>query len=389
MIFRWTPTLALSIGSLLAACATEGSPLPTGTLRASESDQASAYAPTFSHIVTPVTPVRALTVPTYDGSGQLVHPDIVHIPEGWKGWEYWMAFTPYARADSSLENPSIVVSHNGVDWSVPADGVNPLVPRMSKGYNSDPDLLFDPVARGLVLLYREVSSGYNRVKTMRSANGVSWSASRLLFRRLNHGMVSPSLTVVPGELPRVWYVDAGPNKCLKRTTRVMTQTALAEGALDPTAPEQGWNRPQRVALVQPGFFIWHLDITWIASRHEFWAIYPAYRVGVCGERSLFFARSADGVTWTTYKVPFLHPRDVPWMNTTVYRTTSLYDPTRNLIRLWISASATGNQWSLSYVEYDFSTFLTALENGVAESPLNLAPGSAAFRRAGVPDDDGP
>src|SRR5439155_20610297 len=53
------------------------------------------------------------TTPTYDGTGQVVEPDVIHVPRGWNGYEYWMAVTPYPCGDESLENPSILVSHDG------------------------------------------------------------------------------------------------------------------------------------------------------------------------------------------------------------------------------------------------------------------------------------
>ncbi|MBO9605718.1 MAG: hypothetical protein J7639_07195, partial [Paenibacillaceae bacterium] len=58
-------------------------------------------------------------IPTYDGSGQTVHPCVLFFPEGWKGHRYWMAFTPYPDGNDQFENPSLVVSGDGVRWFVP------------------------------------------------------------------------------------------------------------------------------------------------------------------------------------------------------------------------------------------------------------------------------
>ena len=43
--------------------------------------------------------------PTYDRSDQTVHPDIVYMPDGWNGYKYWMAMTPYANSNDQLEKP--------------------------------------------------------------------------------------------------------------------------------------------------------------------------------------------------------------------------------------------------------------------------------------------
>ena len=36
-----------------------------------------------------------LTIPTYDGSGQVTEPDIVFFDSPWHGFRYWLAFSPY------------------------------------------------------------------------------------------------------------------------------------------------------------------------------------------------------------------------------------------------------------------------------------------------------
>ena len=46
-----------------------------------------------------------LVTPTYDGSGQVVHPDVVHVPGGWNGYEYWMGMTPYPNGNNDLREP--------------------------------------------------------------------------------------------------------------------------------------------------------------------------------------------------------------------------------------------------------------------------------------------
>ena len=50
------------------------------------------------------------TTPTYDGSGQGMHPSVYDAGAGetWNGHRYWMAMTPYPNNDSTKENPSIL-----------------------------------------------------------------------------------------------------------------------------------------------------------------------------------------------------------------------------------------------------------------------------------------
>lgn len=85
-----------------------------------------------------------LETPTYDGSGQAVHPDVFHSSWGWPKaakYRYWMVLTPYAYSDFSRENPSILVSNNGRNWFVPEGLVNPIEPAPTEGHYSDPDIV--------------------------------------------------------------------------------------------------------------------------------------------------------------------------------------------------------------------------------------------------------
>ena len=70
---------------------------------------------------------RKLNIPTYDGSGQGVHPDVYYNANGWNGYRYWMAVTPYPGGNAAYENPSIVVSNDNVNWIVPPGLSNPIV----------------------------------------------------------------------------------------------------------------------------------------------------------------------------------------------------------------------------------------------------------------------
>ena len=66
------------------------------------------------------------TTPTYDGSGQVVHPGIVYFPGGWNGYQYWLVVTPYPGGNAAFENPSILVSQDGVTWIQPPGITNPI-----------------------------------------------------------------------------------------------------------------------------------------------------------------------------------------------------------------------------------------------------------------------
>src|SRR5690348_14420171 len=42
-------------------------------------------------------------ITTYAGSpNAIVHPSLLFFDEGWNGWRYWMAYTPYNGGDKYL-----------------------------------------------------------------------------------------------------------------------------------------------------------------------------------------------------------------------------------------------------------------------------------------------
>ena len=92
-----------------------------------------------------VTDRARLDVPTYDGSGQVVHPDVLLEPG-----RLVMAITPYPYSDGRFENPSLVVSADGMAFQ--AFGTNPIVPPPPFDHNDDPDIRRDPRTGELELL---------------------------------------------------------------------------------------------------------------------------------------------------------------------------------------------------------------------------------------------
>src|SRR4051812_43260793 len=99
--------------------------------------------------------ISPLSLVTYDGSGQTVHPDVVSVPADWIGTRRYLAITPYPAGDGSKENPSIFGGDDIDVWRAPAGLTNPVV-RPAGGYLSDPDIVYEPQRRELWMYYREV-----------------------------------------------------------------------------------------------------------------------------------------------------------------------------------------------------------------------------------------
>lgn len=76
--------------------------------------------------------------------GDVVHPCVRYIEEGYLGHKWWMVYTPYYAANDKTENPILCYGENESDeppthWIVKYQ----VQAQPSKGYNSDPTLFFD------------------------------------------------------------------------------------------------------------------------------------------------------------------------------------------------------------------------------------------------------
>ncbi len=299
-------------------------------------------------VVTPGVPVR-LDVPTYDGSGQAVHPDVVVFAAPWRGATHWMAVTPYPNGHAGYENPSLLASDDGLRWRVPDGVANPIVPPPAGGHNSDPDLVHDPAGDRLIMVWREVRGG-NVLRTSASADGRRWSAPTTLLAVPSHEALSPAVVLAAGR-PMLWYVDAGRAGCSATHSTVRLRTAERADALLPAAPGEGWSPAREARLSIPGAVVWHLDVAHLPGRGEYWAVVHAYARGAgCGSGDLYLARSRDGITWAADAAPFLRAAGRDWSAASLYRTALVPDERRGVLRLWLSARSVAGRWSLGYVE---------------------------------------
>lgn len=90
-----------------------------------------------------------------ENHGDVVHPCVRYIADGFEGHYWWMVYTPYYKADAAIENP-ILCYANGNDPNTPPIewkhyclvNEKPL-----NGYNSDPTLFYHE--KQLYVLWRE------------------------------------------------------------------------------------------------------------------------------------------------------------------------------------------------------------------------------------------
>lgn len=82
--------------------------------------------------------------PTYHSThGDVVHPCVRYIEEGFEGHKWWLVYTPLYAGDDSLENPRLCYA-DAEDGEAPTDWKFYCIikDRPESGYNSDPTMFF-------------------------------------------------------------------------------------------------------------------------------------------------------------------------------------------------------------------------------------------------------
>jgi hypothetical protein len=268
-----------------------------------------------------------LNVPTYDGSGQVVHPDYAASSAGPFQYTGHLAITPYPFSNAKLENPSVFAGGSPLTWLLESGARNPIL-TPSAGYLSDPDLVYVAETGELWLYYRQVTNS-NLIHLVRSQDGIHWGSPVQVAGAPNHEIISPSVVHRGPQDWWMWSVNGGAAGCHGLATSVEVRHS-ADG--------QHWSAPGPVNLSQPGFFPWHIDVEWIATRNEFWAAYNVKVPGNCATPALYLATSPDGVNWTTRDRPLLAKGSIPAFADIVYRSTFSYDPVSEDIVFWYSGA---------------------------------------------------
>jgi hypothetical protein len=290
-----------------------------------------------------------LVTPTYDGSGQTVEPSVLYFPNGWQGHTYWMVVSPYPREEDTFENPSILVSEDGLHWSVPAGLTNPIeFPK--HGVLADATGVYDEQSNQLWVYYLNDVPGPVLMESLvrtTSSDGIHWSTPKVLLTAPGTFVNSPSVNQL-GNTFFLWSVDTG-SGCGTQTSTVNLRTS-PDGV--------AWSVPKALSITQPGYVIWHLNTIPVPSKGQWMSLLAAYPLGShCSHTELFFANSRDGIHWQTYSEPMLTP--VPgWDSREIYRSSLLYHPNTALLQVWYSAFKNSSEnadkaWHVGYTQKTF------------------------------------
>lgn len=306
-----------------------------------------------------------ISATTYEGSGQLVHPDAAVFPERWQGKRYWFAATPYPSGNQRYENPSLYQGRWSSEMQAPLGVTNPIVPAPAVGYMSDPDLVHDPGSDELRMYYRRTTADLDEVLVITSGNGVLWSAPRSLLTSYRYALISPAIVRESATSWRMWTVNAEAQGCYSLATEVTLQQRRSPDGLT-------WRDAEPVRLRVPGRVPWHWDVQYVAAKAEYWALVAAYPEGAsCSRTAIYFARSADGTNWSVAPTPVLAPGEFAPLRDVVYRSSFHYHEGSNAVTMWFSGAHLDGKvftYAVARARYPYDDLLRRVGSPTAISP---------------------
>ena len=322
----------------------------------------------------PLAAMTDLALPTYDGSGQAIHPSELTACPVRSRWRYRTAVTPYPYLKSNYENPSVFVSSDQRHWVLQPGTPNPLVmpgtatqtsavgktryytglPAPAWSTLSDPDFVCDSVGHAVRLYFRQIGDSAEYILYMQSRGDSNWSPPQTVMvahPEAGGEMISPSFVYLQ-QAWRAWFVRGA---CGATSSEVRTSVS--------TDGTTGFSDPETVDIEQAGYVIWHLQVRAFAGA--LWMLYSAYpnTVDKCYAGDLFLARSDDGRSWSTFEQPVLNHLDYPQFEAGLYRSSMLYDSASDVLTVQVSgyysqgtqlAAATGT------IRFGFTQLLSGL-----------------------------
>ncbi len=184
-----------------------------------------------------------LTIETYDGSGEVTHPDITFEND-----TFFLAITPYPKYNDKFENPSLYISTNGINFTPFTH--NLIVPCPVYDHNNDPDVLKTDSSVAIIYLETMRPDSQN-VILLETHDYKEWQKTTLIHYNLQiHEpfILSPSLVCYKDSF-RVFYVKLQETPCIDYLSSSSLKT---------------WDTNKPVELALPftdGYRPWHVDVT--------------------------------------------------------------------------------------------------------------------------------
>jgi hypothetical protein len=279
-----------------------------------------------------------LTFETYDGSGQVVHPDVF-----WVSDSLLLALTPYPLFMADYENPSLFFTKNGKNYSIPRGIHNPLIEKPKTGYNCDPDIFIDGNGK-LNLFYLEVlNDSIQSLKKIVFENDFTYKNSNIFTYNPKNGddfVLSPA-SIYSKDKFELFYIKLSDKQ--KNTIKYSSFKDLE------SISNRGF---KTLPLNLPNDFTpWHLDV--VKHQDYYYLLINGY-YGKQAEwnsnqkenYTLYITKSKDLKNWTNIG-NVLHRKNVPIENLKyLYRSSALI--TEKNFGIWYSFVENDNVWKIGF-----------------------------------------
>lgn len=255
-----------------------------------------------------------LSISNAYGDHQAYHPKVLYFEDGWNGFKYWMSFTPYPYADSSKENPHIVVSNDMINWTEKDGYTNPLdEPKDTangKKYNSDSHLVYNNDTEELECWWRFVDDVNDNVKIYRrtTKDGINWTDKEEIIsaKRSEEDYLSPAIIYENG-LYKMWYVFEC-NVFYQQSNDLINWTEKSNMNIEYNDSVKSW----------------HLDVIHTNDKYEM--ILVAFtNWEERAKMNLYYTESSDNKNWSIAKTILTPTTNTNnWDNSGLYRSSILH-----------------------------------------------------------------
>ncbi|TGE33706.1 hypothetical protein [Desulfosporosinus sp. Sb-LF] len=299
-----------------------------------------------------------IETPTYDRSGQAVHPSVIDFKteygiETWGEFRYWMVFTPYPNFNSAFENPSLLVSKDGLTWIDPPNIKNPLALKplgsLNGNYNSDPELVYDPDQNTLILYWREYSGNvFEKIWVKKISSDYKQSDKILCFEKAwdykKTGLVlSPTVWRKSANEWYMWTTDGNLTMHLYASTDGITWSSGQPCSV----PWDTWNG---------GYIPWHIAAKPNPIKQTIDFLVAGWpKQGTIKDCQLLYATAPMSqpkeITMPLLGSLLVAGASDQWDNGYIYRSSFVLEPgDAPKFRIWYSACSKEKAWHIGYTE---------------------------------------
>ena len=289
-----------------------------------------------------------IKIPTYEKSNETTLPKVLYFDEPVNGYKYWLVSTPYPYNIAFYENPSIVVSNDGIHFKEPEGIKNPISGYPSKywdeSYYSDPYMLYDK--DHFELFYRKTlsklnneykKSGYNYIYMKTSNDGINWSKEKLVLG-YSPSEAYMSLSVIKeNDLYKIWYVNYD-NKVKYVTSKDLIN----------------YSKPIDINVADFDKKIWHGEVQFINNKY------------ICVfmiKYKLYYTESNDGINFNTPKLINTELNELNGISHNIYKSSFIIND--DSIELYIpyrvyDENKKRHIWKMRYVKMSKDKFYNSL-----------------------------